>query len=165
MSNTPAILLFGYGNPGRGDDGLGPALIEAMLNRLSDQKRLSDKNRLPDKNNLGDVECLTDMQLQIEHVTDLLGRERILFIDADMSCEQACSLRPLQSKKDDSYTSHAMSPEALMYTYQQVYGDVAPTAFTLSIRAYQFELGADLCEQARQNLCLAIQQVEDFCKR
>lgn len=153
MSNTPTILLFGYGNLGRGDDGLGPALIEAMLKRLSD------------KNNLGDVECLTDMQLQIEHVTDLVGRELILFIDADESCEEACSLRPLQPKKDDSYTSHAMSPDALIYTYQQVYGGVAPAAFTLSIRAYQFELGADLCEQARQNLCLAIQQVEVFLQK
>jgi len=24
------ILVYGYGNPGRGDDGLGPALVEAL---------------------------------------------------------------------------------------------------------------------------------------
>ncbi|MDQ6996450.1 MAG: hydrogenase maturation protease [Mariprofundus sp.] len=151
VSLPPATLLFGYGNPGRGDDGVGPALIEAMQKHLSDHDRTAD------------IECLTDMQLQIEHITDMVGRERILFIDADMSCEEACSLRPLLSEKDDSYTSHAMSPGALIYTYQQIYGTPAPASYVLSIRTYHFELGDDLCEDARQNLCLAIEMAKAFC--
>jgi len=150
-SSTPAILLFGYGNPGRGDDAVGPALIEAMQTYLADSGRAAD------------IECLTDMQLQIEHVTDLVDRDRILFIDADMSCEEECALRLLPSEKDDSYTTHAMNPGALIYTYQQVYGRPAPTAYVLSIRTYAFELGDDICEQARQHLSLAIEMAKAFC--
>ena len=150
-TSTPATLLFGYGNPGRGDDAVGPALIEAMQTYLDNHNRSAD------------VECLTDMQLQIEHVTDMVDRDRILFIDADMSCEEACALRLLPSEKDDSYTTHAMSPGALTYTYQQVYGRPAPAAYVLSIRTYTFELGDDICEQARQNLCLAIEMTKAFC--
>ena len=62
------LLLFGYGNPGRGDDALGPELI-ACISQL----------------HFSNVECQTDMQLQVEHVTDLEGCDRVLFIDADMS--------------------------------------------------------------------------------
>ena len=149
-NRPPAILLFGYGNPGRGDDAVGPILIEAMQDYLLENSRMND------------VECLTDMQLQVEHITDLVGRERILFVDADMSCEEACSLRPLHPEKDDSYTSHAMSPGALIYTYQQIYGTTAPAAFVLSIRAYNFELGGDLCELSRQHLALAIEMAKSF---
>lgn len=151
--STPAILLFGYGNPGRGDDAVGPALIETMQTYLADHSLTAD------------VECLTDMQLQIEHVTDMVDRDRILFIDADMSCEEACALRLLPSEKDDSYTTHAMSPGALIYTYQQVYGRPAPAAYVLSIRTYTFELGDDMCEQARENLSLAIEMAKAFCDR
>ncbi|MDQ6998680.1 MAG: hydrogenase maturation protease [Mariprofundus sp.] len=151
VNSTPAILLFGYGNPGRGDDAVGPALIEAMQTYLTDNSRSTD------------VECLTDMQLQIEHVTDMINRDRILFIDADMSCEEGCALRLLPSAKDDSYTTHAMSPGALIYTYQQVYNRPAPSAYVLSIRTYTFELGDDICEQARKNLALAIEMAKAFC--
>jgi len=156
-SKTPAILLFGYGNPGRGDDAVGPALIEAM------QTYLDDHNRSADVESQIDAECLTDMQLQIEHVTDMVDRDRILFIDADMSCEEGCALRLLPPAKDDSYTTHAMSPGALLYTYQQVYGHPAPATYVLSIRTYTFELGDDICAEARQNLCLGIEMTKVFC--
>ena len=152
QSRTPAILLFGYGNLGRGDDGVGPALIEVMQDYLAD-------------NNRTDVECLTDMQLQIEHVTDLVARERILFIDAAMSCESTCSLHPLLAEKDDSYTTHAMNPAAVIYTYQQVYGSPAPPAYLLSIRTYSFELGDNICAEANQNLSLAIKMAKAFCEK
>jgi hydrogenase maturation protease len=151
LSSKPAILLFGYGNPGRGDDAVGPALIETMETYLTGKGRPAN------------IECLTDMQLQIEHVTDLVGRDRILFIDADMSCEEGCALHLLPPEKDDSYTTHAMSPGALIYTYQQVYGCPAPTAYVLSIRTYTFELGDDICEQALQNLSLATEMAKTFC--
>ena len=49
------MLLIGYGNPGRGDDGLGPALSEAVAAR-----------------SLPGLEVDTDYQLVAEHalVTD-----------------------------------------------------------------------------------------------
>lgn len=138
-------LLFGYGNPGRGDDGLGPLLI----------KRLRQYN-------LADTACLTDMQLLIEHTIDLSGFDRILFIDADMSCAEPFEFSAVQAKKDDSYTSHALTPAALLYIYQQIYRHVAPAAFLLRIRGYAFELGNPLSEQAQNNLEAAISKVQQW---
>jgi len=142
----PKILLFAYGNPGRGDDALGPELAT----------RIETKN-------LCQVECLVEMQLQVEHIIDLKDRERILFVDADMSCTEAYTFTPLQAGKDDSYTSHAMSPNALLHAYLHVYGTDAPNAYLLSIRGYRFGLGDQLSEKSRVNLELAFEMAQRFC--
>jgi hydrogenase maturation protease len=140
------LLLFGYGNPGRGDDALGPELISRIAQL-----------------HLEDVECQNDMQLQVEHATDLDGCDQVLFIDADMSCAEPFEFSQIGAIKDDSYTSHAMSPSALLHAYSQVYRKDAPPACLLRIRGYDFELGDPLSGKATDNLEAAMQQVVEFC--
>ena len=140
------LLIFGYGNPGRGDDALGPALIERMA-RLQ----------------FAGVECQNDMQLQVEHVTDLDECRRVLFIDADTSCTEPVEFSEIGAIKDDSYTSHAMTPNALLYAYRQVYQEPAPRAFLLRIRGYDFELGEELTDKASANLDAAMELVVHLC--
>jgi hydrogenase maturation protease len=139
------LLLFGYGNPGRGDDALGPELIGRIAQL-----------------HLADVECQNDMQLQVEHVTDLAACKQVLFIDADMSCTEPFDFSEIGAAKDDSYTSHAMSPTALLHAYSQVYGKDAPPAFLLRIRGYDFELGDPLTGKASANLERATEKVRDW---
>lgn len=91
------ILVLGYGNPSRGDDALGPMLLDYIQQQLDTSK----------------LEILTDFQLQIEHALDLQNRELVLFIDASVACEDAFTLTELHAAKDKSYTSHAMSPTAV----------------------------------------------------
>ncbi|HSM99077.1 MAG TPA: hydrogenase maturation protease [Gallionella sp.] len=140
------ILLFGYGNPGRGDDALGPELIT----RIEEMQ-------------FAGVECQNDMQLQVEHVTDLAGCDRVLFIDADMSCAEPFELSGIRPEKDGSYTSHAMNPTALLHAYRQVYSKDAPPAFLLRIRGYDFGLGDPLTEKASANLDAATKLVVELC--
>lgn len=133
------VLVFAWGNPSRGDDALGPALLELLASR-------QEKGELPD------VELLTDFQLQVEHALDLQGRERVLFIDASVSVPQPCELRSLQAEQDTSYTTHAMSPAAILAVYAKINDEPPPPAFLLSIRGYEFDLGEALSAQARSNL-------------
>ena len=136
------VLLFGYGNPGRGDDALGPLLVE--------QFRQSDPTHV----------CLqTDMQLLIEHVTDLHGYNEVVFADADVCCAEPFQFTAIQAQKDDSYTSHALTPAALLYVYQQVYQCDTPNAFLLRIRGYNFALGDSLSDQAADNLNAAVRYI------
>ena len=141
------ILVFGYGNPGRGDDALGPQFVAHLEREGVDAA----------------VECLTDMQLQVEHVTDLVGRGLLLFVDADAACAPPFRLSRIHAGRDTSYTSHAMSPEALLYAYRQVYGTEAPPAFLLSIRGYGFTLGEPLGRWAEANLEAALARVRELC--
>lgn len=128
------ILCFGYGNPSRGDDALGPMTIDYIEAQAFE-----------------DVECICDMQLQIEDITELVGREKIIFIDADMSCEAPFQYSQISARKDNSYTSHAMTPEALLYAYQKTYEKETPPAYMLRIRGYRFELGNSLSMEAEIN--------------
>lgn len=138
--------MFGFGNPGRGDDALGPMLVEQV-------ERCEFEN----------VVCQTDMQLQVEHVVDLAECDRVVFVDADMCCAEPFEWSEISSAKDDSYTSHAMSPSALLHAYQQVYGSVAPQAQVLRIRGYQFSLGDMLSDRAAENLRAAIRYMDEWC--
>jgi len=141
---SPApVLIFTCGNPSRGDDALGPAMFEM----LDAYKR--------DTGGLPDVELLTDYQLQIEHAVDLENRRCVLFVDAGIDCSEPFEIRRLQAARDDTFTTHAMSPEALLAVYQQVNGTAPPVSHLLAIRAYTFGLGVDISDAARCNLQLA----------
>jgi hypothetical protein len=77
---TAPTLIFGWGNPSRGDDALGPLFVEHFTALAA---------RHPE---WGAVECLTDFQLQVEHALDLQGRRRVLFVDASLDAPAPCSL-------------------------------------------------------------------------
>ena len=128
-------LVFAWGNPGRGDDALGPLFIEAV-----------ESLRLPG------VACLTDFQLQVEHALDLVGRRRVLFVDASTNARSPFELRPLSPKRDASFTSHAMSPEALLQVFVDLERRAPPQAWLLAIRGVQWELGQGLSDPARSHL-------------
>jgi hydrogenase maturation protease len=134
------ILVFTYGNPSRGDDALGPA----MHDMLREQQRAAGL--------LPDVELLTDFQLQIEHATDLQQRERVVFVDASLTAPPPYAFDPLHPEQDTSYTTHAMSPAAVLAVYQQIHQQPPPPAFLLSIRGYEFALGEPLSARARLHL-------------
>jgi len=133
---TAPILVFAYGNLSRGDDAVGPLLLEHIEGQFDGQK----------------VELLCDFQLQIEHALDLENRELVLFIDASVACENAFDLMELHPMKDDSYTTHAMSPAAVLQVYQSIKKQAPPPCFLLSIQTFSFELGESISEQAQANL-------------
>ena len=112
------------------------------------------------KEALDDVDVLTDFQLQIEHVIDLENRERVIFVDASVSAKAPFEFYRIQADKDDSYTTHAMSPQALLSVYEKVNTQAAPPSFMLSVRGYEFGLGLDLSDEAGVNLGAAVGFIE-----
>lgn len=135
MGTLAPVLVLTYGNPSRGDDALGTAMFDLL-----------------EGNPPVNVELQTDFQLQIEHATDLEGREYILFIDAGVSCAEPYELNRLKPEKDDSFTTHAMSPASVLSVFKQVYRRDPPPAYLLTIRAYEFGLGKSMSDAARKNL-------------
>ncbi len=136
---TAPILIFGWGNPSRGDDALGPLFVERIAAL-----------------DLPGVECLTDFQLQVEHALDLENRERILFIDASMETGAPYRQRRLSPAHDASFSTHAMSPEAVMQVYVGLHDADPPPCTLLAIRGERFELGEPLSRSAAANLEAAI---------
>ena len=123
---VPPILVFGWGNLSRGDDALGPLCVGQLRDALATDSR---------------VECLDDYQLQVEHALDLVGRERVLFVDASLRCNAPFEVTQLQPQQDASFTTHAMSPQALMQVFRDLHGQPPPPCTLLAIRGGSFELG------------------------
>lgn len=146
---APAIVVFGYGNPGRGDDALGPLLLE----RAEAWAGLHPGT---------DLALVGDFQLQIEHAEDLHGRSIALFLDADASCPPPFSFRRIGPVRDESYTTHELSPESVLDVFRSVHARTPPPAFVLSVAASRFELGEPLSEEAAGNLERAWSFLDDL---
>ena len=147
---TAPTLIFGWGNPSRGDDALGPLFVEHFTALAA---------RHPE---WGEVECLTDFQLQVEHALDLQGRRRVLFVDASVDAPAPCSLARIEAARDASFTTHAMSPQAVLKVYADIVDGEAPPCWLLAIRGERFELGEGLSDTARQSLQAALQLAADW---
>jgi len=128
------MLVLGYGNPGRRDDGLGPALaaaVEAMA--------------------LPGVDVEASYQLNIEDAATLADYAGALFVDAGVQCGVPCTLRKIGAARTITFTSHAVSPESVLAICEENFGP-PPAAWILAIRGYDFELGEGLTPEAGKNL-------------
>ena len=137
---TAPVLIFGWGNPSRGDDGLGPAFVERMEALRAGHPEWDE------------VECLTDFQLQVEHALDLYGRRRVLFVDASLDAAAPFCVAAVAPARDTSFTTHVMSPAAVLQVYCELEDEEPPPARLLSIRGERFELGDALSAPARDHL-------------
>jgi Ni,Fe-hydrogenase maturation factor len=171
------LLVLAVGNPSRGDDALGPRLLDALHAAGADLD--------------GQVELLGDFQLQIEHVLDLRGRRAVLFVDAARParpdaydsygghdgrdalvggdrgdgaacpgpepCPSGLTLQRLRPAATLPVLSHALEPAAVLHVAARL-GEPMPPAWLLAIEGERFDLGADLSAVARTRLQQAVAQ-------
>lgn len=136
------VLLLGYGNPGRGDDGLGPALVEVLAERFPQ------------------ATAQLAIQLQPEHVLDLAACDLALLADAGMRTPSPFTFKRLRPRQDLSVFSHALSPQGLLAVYQKVMGRRAPPVFLLAIAGESFSFGVGLSRKAQEHLRAALSFAE-----
>ncbi len=149
---TASTLIFGWGNPSRGDDALGPLFIERF-------QQLTKENP-----GWGDIDFLTDFQLQVEHALDLRDRRRVLFVDASFEAPAPFTVTPITPARDASFTSHAMTPQAILHAWSKIEQQAPPPTWLLAIHGESFELGEKLGEAAEKNLAAAICWAENWLK-
>jgi len=136
MTGAGDVLVIGFGNPGRLDDGLGPALarrIEAL--------------RIPG------VTVEADYQLTVEDAADVAKHETVVFADADVNGPEPFSMRRIYPRASRlSFSSHSVAPEAVLTLARELF-KAEPRGYLLGIRGYAFdEFGERLSEKAKANL-------------
>jgi hypothetical protein len=85
-----------------------------------------------------------------------VGRARVLFVDASLSCCAPFEISDLHAEPDVSLGTHALSPTALLHVFWELQGEPAPPSTLLAIRGDRFQLGEPLSEAARSNLLQAL---------
>lgn len=149
LTPVAPVLVLGWGNLSRGDDALGPLCVAALQAQLPAALQ-------------GQVTFLDDYQLNIEHALDLVGRAAVLFIDASLNCAAPFEVLLPQARQDISYTSHALSPEAVLQVFLDIQGCAAPSAHLLAIRGERFELGEPISAAAQDHLAAALVWAQDW---
>lgn len=151
-ARCPSVVVLGCGNPSRGDDALGPALmrrLEAWIERHPGRP----------------VTAVEDFQFQIEHALDLRGHDLALFVDASASGPEPLALHRLEPQADGTFTTHALSPQALLQAFAAIDQGPPPTAFALAVRGYSFDLGKPLSAGAAANLDRAWSLIQTMVKK
>jgi hydrogenase maturation protease len=132
------VLVIGYGNPGREDDGLGAAAAQGIA-RLD----------------LPGVSTLDNYQLVLEDAVEIAAHDAVWFVDASRDGDSPCAIHRLEPAFDISFTTHLMKPKTLLAITAQQFGR-RPTAHLLSIRGYRFGFREGLSTRAAANLSHAI---------
>jgi len=147
-ADSPKILLIGYGNPGRLDDGLGPALAV----RLEAQS-------------IDGLSVDADYQLTVENAFDVAQYDIVIFADAAIKGKEPFFFKKLHSQPQHNFSSHNISPEAILFFAKTLF-HAKTEAYILGIRGYEFnEFEERLSEQAKENLGAAFEFILDFVKR
>jgi hydrogenase maturation protease len=134
--DSDSCLIYGIGNVGRQDDGLGWAFVDW----LQAEGRCSN------------AEIQKGYQLLLEDADLISNKQRVLFIDATKNASVASfTLERAEPRMDFSFTSHAISIPAIMATCQQCFQRL-PVVHVLAIRGFEFELEIGLTPAAQQNL-------------
>ena len=139
------VLVLGYGNPGRRDDGLGPSFVEAL-----------------DRMGLPDVDLESAYQLQAEDAAAVADHDVVVFVDADVSCPDPFEIRPVLPAGEPRFSTHSLAPETVL-SMAWKYLEAMPEAYVLAIRGEDFDgFGVGLSDRARRNLSAALGFIEKF---
>ncbi len=133
------ILVIGYGNPGRLDDGLGPAFAEQIQSLA-----------------MPDVTVEANYQLNIEDAELISRFEVVVFADASVNAAEPFEFKPLEAAEPMvGFSSHSISVASLLGLSEQLF-NAKPHAYTMAIRGYDFDdYGEVLSSLAQQNLTAA----------
>ena len=139
---TERVVLIGCGRPNRGDDALGPALLERVRHWLRDR---------PDR----EVRLVEAARLHAEHALDLTDADLVLFVSADASAHAPFTLRRTRAVRDAAYSRQELTPEAVLHFARQASGHEPPPAWVLAVRGESFAPHVDLSVNALGHLEVA----------
>jgi len=141
------VLVIGYGNPLRGDDGIGPMIAEAVAKRLRD----------PD----AQVQIVACHQLNPELAEPIAETGAVIFIDASIDLKPGeVRVSPVVPDRfSPGIFAHSMKPSALLATAAEIFGQ-APPAKAVGIGAHSFEPSLQLTPKVQEAVSIAVAAVE-----
>ena len=141
--DSKEVIIFGIGNNGRQDDGLGWMFLDF----------------LDEQNTNIDIEYR--YQLQIEDAELISNYDTVIFIDATKEAtEEGFYLKPCHPSEKYSFSTHALKPETILYLSHKLYNHTPKTSI-FGIQGYNWELKIGLSENGNRNLNKAKKYFKD----
>jgi hydrogenase maturation protease len=147
MNPVPAVpieaelLVIGYGNSLRRDDGVGPRVAEAV-----------EALQLPG------VRTLVCQLLTPEHADPIARARRVIFVDAAVDEMDGVKFRQLEPGETSQLMAHAADPRTLLALARDVFGR-APEAWWLTIPAVKLGFGTDYSPETEAGFQTAVTEI------
>jgi len=149
----PEVVIFAVGNRSRGDDAIGPLLLERLASWLGAEAQA------------GGFALIEDYQLQIEHALDLQGKRLALYIDAGCGTPAPLAFYAIEPARSPiARSTHELPPQGVLDVYRQVVLAEPPPSFVLCVRGERFELGEGLSGAAKAHVEAAWRQLTRLCR-
>lgn len=147
MKANTSILVIGYGNTLRADDGVGPRVAEAV-----------------EALHLAGVHTLVCQQLSPEHADPISRADAVVFVDAAVDAPGEVLLRPLEPSESPQLMAHAADPRTMLALARDVFGKT-PKAWWLTIPAVKLDFSETLSPKAESNVQVAVEMIRFLCAR
>jgi len=142
------ILVYGYGNPGRQDDGLGIALVSQLEEWAAE-------------NQISGINFDHNYQLNIEDAEAISNHDLVIFADAsDEEIDDFC-LSVVDGTGKLAFTTHSASPAYILRLSQELFHK-DPLVLLLHIKGFAWDFKEGLSQQATENLRAAYEYMTDM---
>lgn len=136
--NKPRVLIHAYGNPGRGDDGIGATFVQMCQPWLTHET----SHHLTIK---------TTFQLSVEDSYTMSEYDIVVYIDASLDEEGPYTFTAVEPAPRSPFATHTMTPGGTLFLCRELYGR-QPETYLLRIKGYEWGMTEGLSEQAEKNM-------------
>jgi len=132
------ILVYGYGNPGRQDDGLGIELVKKL-------EKWAAENQFPN------IEFDNNYQLNIEDAEVISNQDLVIFADASEEEIDDFCFSLVDGTGKLAFTTHSASPGYIVKLCQELF-QKEPLVLLLHIKGYAWDFKEGISPRAAENL-------------
>ena len=138
------LLVIGYGNSLRRDDGVGLRVAEAV-----------EELQLPG------VRTLVCQLLTPEYADPIARAHRVIFVDAAVDKVDGVYFRKLEPGETSQLMAHSADPRTMLALARDVFGH-APEAWWLTIPAIHLGFGTDYSPEAEAGFHTAVDEIKKW---
>jgi hydrogenase maturation protease len=138
------LLVIGYGNELRRDDGVGAKVANAVAEW-----------------NLSGVQAIVCHQLIPELTDEIASASHVLFVDATLAAGGLVQIRKIEVDENSQVMTHATDPRSLLALAKQAFGR-CPLASWLTIPVQDIDFGEELSPLARHGFNIALEKIRSL---
>ncbi len=155
------LLLIGYGNPDREDDGVAWHILRALTEKLGLDAPASYEDEFPAA---AEIDLAFYLQLTPEMAEDISQYQYVCFIDAHTgNIPEPVRLIDVESEFQHSPFTHHLTPQSLMSMCETIYGK-KPDAALLSVLGHRFLFTRQLSENTSQLVPQAVDLIWNWIR-
>ncbi len=153
------ILILGYGNPDREDDGVAWHILRALTIKLGLDSTHSYEDEFPE---FALIDFAFHLQLTPEMAEDISAYEFVCFVDAHTgNIPEPVRLIRVESEFQASPFTHHLTPQSLLSMCETIYGK-KPDAALLSVLGHRFLFSRQLSEETAELVPQAVELIWDW---